>query len=137
MTEPSGMEGDLEFPVVIDDDGTTWVPVATVKDLRRSKKKLVEVNGHKIAVFWDNETAYAFQNTCIHKKRHLARGTLLSGRVVCPGHQWAFDLDTGYERSQDACQPTYPARVEGDHIYVVLEKRVVIENTSWDGGLMR
>lgn len=136
-TETDSPGEDLGVPTITDRDGTVWVPAATVKEMRRSKKKLVELEGHKIALFWDTDTPYAFQNTCIHKKRHLSRGTLLSGRVVCPGHQWAFDLETGYERSQDACQPTYPVRVEGDHIYVVLEKRVMIENTSWDGGLMR
>lgn len=136
-TDAGDADGELGPPPVTDDDGRTWLPVASVKELRRSRKKLVELEGHKIALFWANDNAYAFQNTCIHKKRHLSRGTLLAGRVVCPGHQWAFDLETGYESSQDACQPTYPARVDGAYVYVVLEQRVVVENTTWGGGLMR
>ncbi len=38
--------------------------------------------------------------------------------MICPGHQWQFDLETGYEEGQDRCQPTYPVRVEEEIIYV-------------------
>jgi len=43
---------------------------------------------------------------------------ILNGRLVCPGHQWAYELGTGYCRERDRCQPVFPVRVEGDIVYV-------------------
>ena len=55
---------------------------------------------------------HAFQNRCIHKQRELAKGVVLNGKLVCPGHQWAFDarLPAG-RRSKEECQPTIAVRV--------------------------
>ncbi|BBY17520.1 Rieske (2Fe-2S) protein [Mycolicibacterium litorale] len=95
-----------------------WIAVATTKDLARRRKLRVEVGGVAIALFSAGERVYAMADECVHQQRSLAKGVLLHGKVICPGHQWQFDLDTGYEESQDMCQPTYPVRVEGDTVYV-------------------
>ena len=95
-----------------------WVAVATTKELGRRRKLRVEVGGVAIALFEAAGQVYAFADTCVHQDRSLVKGTLLHGKVICPGHQWQFDLDTGYEESQDRCQPTYDVRVEADTVYV-------------------
>ncbi|QRY42401.1 Rieske (2Fe-2S) protein [Mycolicibacterium boenickei] len=97
---------------------TQWIAVASTKDLTRRRKLRIEVDGLAIALFEAAGRVYAFADNCIHQDRSLAKGTLLHGKVICPGHQWQFDLETGYEESQDRCQPTYPVRVEGETIYV-------------------
>jgi nitrite reductase/ring-hydroxylating ferredoxin subunit len=97
-----------------------WLAAATTRELKRRRKLRVEVNGTAIALFGVGDNVYAFADLCIHQDRSLAKGTLLHGRVICPGHQWRFDLDTGYESDQDVCQPTYPVRVVDDTIYVDL-----------------
>jgi nitrite reductase (NADH) small subunit len=101
-----------------------WIAVATTKDLARRRKLRVDVNGVPVALFQADGQVYAFADTCIHQERSLAKGTLLHGRVICPGHQWAFELDDGYEESQDRYQPTYSVRVEEDTIYVDPTPRV-------------
>lgn len=108
-----------------------WVEVTTVPEIRRARKMLVQVGRHKVALFWHRDDVFALQNTCMHKKRHLVKGTMLGDRVVCPGHQWAFEIETGYERSQDACQPTFPVRIEDDRVLVQNAKRVLVEDTTW------
>jgi nitrite reductase (NADH) small subunit len=95
-----------------------WVAVATTKDLGRRRRLRVEVNGVAIALFEAAGQVYAFADTCVHQERSLVKGTLLHGKVICPGHQWQFDLETGYEESQGRCQPTYDVRVETDTVYV-------------------
>ncbi|WP_029106878.1 Rieske 2Fe-2S domain-containing protein [Mycobacterium sp. URHD0025] len=97
---------------------TQWIAVASTKDLARRRKLRVEVDGLAIALFEAAGRVYAFADSCIHQDRSLAKGTLLHGKVICPGHQWQFDLETGYEEGQDRCQPTYPVRVEEEIIYV-------------------
>ncbi|BCI51853.1 hypothetical protein NIIDNTM18_11310 [Mycolicibacterium litorale] len=95
-----------------------WIAVATTKELARRRKLRVEAGGVAIALFTAGDRVYAFADDCVHQQRSLAKGTLLHGKVICPGHQWQFDLETGYEESQDMCQPTYPVRVEADTVYV-------------------
>ncbi|MBS1693677.1 MAG: Rieske 2Fe-2S domain-containing protein [Actinobacteria bacterium] len=101
-----------------------WIAVATTADLARRRKLRVELDGVPVALFQAADRVYAFHDVCVHQDRSLFKGTLLHGKVICPGHQWQFDLETGYEESQDRCQPTYPVRVEADTIYVRPEPRV-------------
>lgn len=89
-----------------------WVAVATTRELTRRRKLRVEVDGVALALFQAGAKVYAFADLCVHQDRSLFKGTLLHGKVICPGHQWQFDLETGYEADQDRCQPTYPVRVD-------------------------
>ncbi|GAS97338.1 Rieske (2Fe-2S) domain-containing protein [Mycolicibacterium canariasense] len=95
-----------------------WIAVATTKDLERRRKLRVEVDGLAIALFQAGGRVYALADLCVHQDRSLFKGTLLHGKVICPGHQWQFDLETGYEADQDRCQPNYPVRVQDDTVYV-------------------
>jgi nitrite reductase (NADH) small subunit len=109
---------------------TPWVAVATARDLARRRKLRVAVNGVAIALFQVQGQVYACADRCVHQDRSLFNGTLLHGRVICPGHQWQFDLETGYEESQDRCQPTYPVRVVADTVYVDPTPRLSVPVTA-------
>lgn len=91
-----------------------WHPVATLKDLQVRKKKAVDVGGTVVALFYINNRVYALADTCIHEQRQLSKGSLLFGKVVCPGHQWKFDPATGQPEDQEGCQPTYPVKIDDD-----------------------
>jgi nitrite reductase/ring-hydroxylating ferredoxin subunit len=95
-----------------------WVEAAALADVRRRKRLAVTVGGRDIGLFLVGDTVYALDDVCVHKERRLTRGTLLAGRVICPGHQWKIDPVTGEIEDRDECQPTYPVRVEGDVVYV-------------------
>jgi nitrite reductase (NADH) small subunit len=100
-----------------------WTEVASVDELqRRKKRKLVTVDDKEIALFWIDGEAYALQNSCIHRQRELVRGTLLKGRIVCPGHQWSFEPSTGWCAEKQRYQPTFPTKIEGGAVYVDPEK---------------
>ena len=110
---------------------TEWHLVAEFTDLARRKKKQVTVAGELVALFVVGERVFALQDTCIHKERSLSQGTMLNGRVVCPGHQWTFDVETGYVEEQEKCQPSYDVRVEGGHVYVSAESKIRVHD--YDG----
>ncbi|NPC96838.1 Rieske 2Fe-2S domain-containing protein [Nocardioides sp. zg-DK7169] len=93
---------------------TDWHAVTTLSDLRARKKKAVEVAGTAVALFYINDVVYALADTCIHEQRQLSKGALLFGKVICPGHQWKFDPETGEAEGQDGCQPTYAVKVDDD-----------------------
>jgi nitrite reductase (NADH) small subunit len=95
-----------------------WVEVTSLQDLARRRRKLVTVGTEQIGLFLVGDTVYALRDVCVHKQRSLTKGTILHGRVICPGHQWAFDPETGRADGQDLCQPTYEVRVEGGTVYV-------------------
>ena len=88
-----------------------WVHVAEMKELARRRRKEVSVAGRPIALFLVDGEVYALDDICIHQERSLSKGTLLNGRVICPGHQWKFDPRTGQPEDQDGCLATYAVQV--------------------------
>jgi nitrite reductase (NADH) small subunit len=104
-----------------------WVRVAELSELARRRRTGVQVGDQEIALFLVGDKVFALADICIHKQRHLSKGTVFNGKVVCPGHQWTFELDTGYECDQDAYQPTYDVKVEDGGVYVVPVRRALTD----------
>lgn len=104
-----------------------WVEVAALDELRRRKRKLATVGAEYIALFLVGDHVYALRDVCIHKGRQLSKGTVLRGHVICPGHQWQFDLETGWVSSQERCQPTYAVKIEDNRVYIYPRQRVRTE----------
>jgi nitrite reductase (NADH) small subunit len=107
-----------------------WVDVIAVGDMQRRRKQLVEVGGTAVALFFHEGDVYAFANTCIHKERELVKGVILHGRVICPGHQWAFELGTGFNEKNCRYQPTYDVRIDGDRVLVRTTPRPVPDDET-------
>jgi nitrite reductase/ring-hydroxylating ferredoxin subunit len=101
-----------------------WVQAAEVAELTRRKRKQVVIAGEAIALFLINGTVYALHDVCIHKQNSLSKGTVLNGRIICPGHQWSFDPATGWVADQQRCQPTYDVLVENDKVYIDPARRI-------------
>lgn len=89
----------------------TWVTAGDVQTITRARKTVIDVDGYEVFVLAHDGRLHAFQNRCIHKQRELAKGVVLNGKLVCPGHQWAFALDSGWEAIKDERQPMFPVRV--------------------------
>ena len=102
----------------------TWLYAIDLAELRRRKKRQVMVGDEAVALFLVGEEVFALQDICIHKQRRLSNGVLLRGKVICPGHQWAFDPATGWNEENQRCQPTYDIRVCDGKVYVNPAKRV-------------
>lgn len=107
--------------------GGVWRDVATLADLTAKKKLVVDLDGTPVLLLWHRDTPFAFANLCIHRDRELSKGVILNDKLICPGHQWAFALDTGYESIKQTCQPTYDVRVEGERLQVYSVARPAIE----------
>ena len=107
-----------------------WVEAGTVDEIRRARKRVVDADGTPVVVVWHEDAVYALDDICIHKQRELHKGVILHGRLVCPGHQWAYDLATGYCRERERCQPVHSVRVE-DGVVWVNSEAAPIEETTW------
>jgi nitrite reductase (NADH) small subunit len=106
-------------PTTEGEDVAEWHEVAKVRDLELRKKAQVTVLGQPIALFWIKGTVYALDDICIHEQRQLSKGAILFGKVVCPGHQWKFDPETGEAEGQGRCTQVYPVRITDEGIVAV------------------
>jgi nitrite reductase (NADH) small subunit len=98
----------------------TWHDAGPASELATAGKRVVELEGRRVLLLWNEGDPVALDDTCIHRQRSLAEGVLLGGRIVCPGHQWAFELDTGYCKARDQYQPVHEVEVDGDVVRVSL-----------------
>jgi nitrite reductase/ring-hydroxylating ferredoxin subunit len=113
-------------PTTEGEDVAQWHEVALVRDLELRKKASVTIVDTTIALFWIKGHVYALADTCIHEQRQLSKGSLLFGKVVCPGHQWKFDPKTGEAEGQSRCQPVYPVRISDDGVVSVSLNRAEV-----------
>ena len=110
MTEDPGTDSPTE--------ADAWIETTSVAELQKRRKLVIDSPDGGILLLWHNERPHALANICIHKDRELVKGTLLNDRIVCPGHQWAFDLETGYCLERERTQPVFETRVEDGVVYV-------------------
>ena len=102
------------------DEGVTgrhdasWLDVGDVGEVVKRKKFVVGPDERPIVVISHGNCVYALDNVCIHKRRELVKGVILGDRIVCPGHQWSFQLGSGWEAKMERSQPTYPVRITDD-----------------------
>jgi nitrite reductase (NADH) small subunit len=104
----------------------TWIDVGAAEDVARRRKFVVEYDGTPIVVIAHEGRFYALDNVCIHKQRELVKGVILGDRIVCPGHQWAYQLESGWEAKMERCQPTYDIRVNDGRVEVDVDTRRVV-----------
>jgi nitrite reductase (NADH) small subunit len=102
-----------------------WVSVGTADEVVRARKKVIDTDDGQIVVFAHEGEFHAFDNICIHKQRELEKGVILNGRIVCPGHQWAYELTSGWCRERERFQPTHDVRIDDGVVYVETEPRTV------------
>lgn len=111
-----------------------WLDVGGLDEVVRKKKFAVTHGEHSIVVVAHGGRVYAMDNICIHRERELVRGVILRDRLVCPGHQWAYDLATGYEAVKERCQPIYDVRVVEGRVGVDLDSRRTTDTNPSCGG---
>lgn len=87
-----------------------WIDVGPIDEIRKKKKTVLGHGEISILVISHNDQFYAFNNECVHRKRELHTGMIFKNKFVCPGHQWAFDLTTGWESVKEQGQPVYTCR---------------------------
>ncbi|MEY4513753.1 MAG: hypothetical protein RLZZ450_5875 [Pseudomonadota bacterium] len=78
------------------------------------------VGNKQVAVFRTRAGAvYATQAECPHRKGPLADGLLGVDTLVCPLHEWSFDLTTGTAKTGTCGVAVYPISQEADGTLVL------------------
>ena len=96
--------------------------VASIDDIPDGGAITVDVGEKRIALFRLQGEVFALDETCPHRGGPLHDGAVDRGVVLCPWHQWQFDLKTG-------CSPVnplsrvkvYPVRLEGTDVFLEVD----------------
>ena len=96
-----------------------WVEVLKTDQLDESKGTTVFVNERDIALYRYQGDFYALDNQCVHRNGQLGDGHMEGANVICPLHQWDYDVRTGVSR-YDAQEnvAVYPVRVSDDRVEI-------------------
>jgi nitrite reductase (NADH) small subunit len=97
-----------------------WVRLCSHAELpAEGEAKEFSVAGKTLCVATLGGKPLALDNVCPHRGGPLAEGTIEAGKVVCPWHQWEFDLATGVStHSQEAKVATYALQQKGEDVFV-------------------
>lgn len=71
------------------------IKVAEINEIPIGQSKLVEVEGHRIALFNIEQKIFAIADSCTHQGGALSEGTIEGSEVTCPLHRARFDVKTG------------------------------------------
>lgn len=98
---------------------TRWHDVAAVDEVPEMLPKKVEVAGRSVLLCRSNGAIFAVDEICPHKYESMAYGVVFEGRITCPHHQYAFDLETG-RCNKRRCEPvqTYDCEVRESRVFV-------------------
>jgi cell fate regulator YaaT (PSP1 superfamily)/nitrite reductase/ring-hydroxylating ferredoxin subunit len=80
---------------VVADGPTMWIQVAKKSEIEQGKAIVADLGGPKVAVFNVDGVYHVLSNECGHQGGPLGEGKLEGFSVVCPWHQWKFDVTTG------------------------------------------
>ena len=100
-----------------------YTKVMKCADLEIGKSAIIEVGDKEIALFNYKGNFYAIDNTCPHRGSPLGEGRIEEGILICPGHEWRFELKSGWcPQNPELSTEVYPIKVHDEKIYIRLEK---------------
>jgi nitrite reductase (NADH) small subunit len=99
---------------------TKHVRLGFVSEIPKGEGRTFVVGDARIAVFHGREgRLYATQADCPHRGGPLADGLLGGTTLVCPLHEWTFDLLSGMALNGSCGIRVYPVKQEPDGAVVV------------------
>ncbi len=100
-----------------------FFPALDEKELKDGTMKLVSVEGTPILLIKQQGQIYAVDNRCPHQGCGFSGGTLENGVIVCPCHDWRFNLRTGeYEEELLMKLTKYEWIIKEGKIWVKLDE---------------
>ena len=99
-----------------------WHDAVEIDDLPQGTRQHVEREGRRITLIHTEDGVFCIDSRCPHSGGPLGDGLVEKGFIVCPLHQWRFDLRDG-SHSRSATTPAagvHRLRLQGDTIQVEL-----------------
>lgn len=96
------------------------VPVLQTTELAPGESRVVEVEGHELAVFNVEGQFHVLSNICPHVGGPLGEGTLDGQQVICPWHGWRFNVTNGGNALGSKKAHCYRSEIDGSWLLVEL-----------------
>lgn len=107
----------------LSDDEETFVPVLNENELQEGSMKLVTVEGTPVLLVKVHGKIFAIDNRCPHMRCGFSGGSLDGYVIICPCHDWRFDLRTGeYEEEKEIKLTKFESKVEAGKICIKLDE---------------
>jgi nitrite reductase (NADH) small subunit len=91
--------------------------VATLDELRETKRKKIEVNGEHIVLFYLHGQVFAVNSVCPHSGGPLEQGQLDDEEIICPWHSYMFNIKTGLCLNYPGCRiRKYEVKLDGEKV---------------------
>ena len=95
-------------------------PIGKLAEIPEGEGRNFEIAGRRIAVFRLRDgRVFATQAQCPHRKGPLSDGLLGGDTLVCPLHEWRFNLATGETDNGTCGLEVYELRLEPDGTMVI------------------
>ena len=102
---------------------SNFIPVLEEKELQEGTMKLVAVEGFPVLLIKQSGQIFAIDNRCPHMGCCFSGGNLDGLVIVCPCHEWRFDLKTGeYENEPSIKLTFYENKIMSGKICVKIEE---------------
>lgn len=91
----------------------------------------VQIQGRGVLVCRHRMKFFAVDEICPHKYKSMAHGLVQAGELICPHHQYRFNVETGICRTR-RCAPVevYEVAVSGDQVFVKVPPRGQVASDS-------
>ena len=100
-----------------------FVYVLEEKELQEGTMKLIRVEGSPVLLIKQSGQIFAIDNRCPHMGCGFSGGALDGLVIVCPCHDWRFNLKTGeYEEEPSMKLTMYECKIESGKIWVKLDE---------------
>ncbi len=100
-----------------------FVPVLDESELKEGSMKLVTVEGTPVLLVKLHGEIFAIDNRCPHMGCGFSGGSLDGHVIICPCHDWRFDLGTGeYEEEKETTLTKYEWKIEAGKICIKIEQ---------------
>lgn len=104
------------------DELNDFVPALEETDLKEGQMKLVRVEGTPILFIKQSGKIFVIDNRCPHMACGFAGGSLDGLVIICPCHDWHFNLETGeYENDPSMKLKKYDWKIEQGKIWIKLD----------------
>ncbi len=94
--------------------------VAALTEIPKGRGLRVLLGELEIGLYRVGEDYFAMDNVCPHAGYPLCEGELEGSTIMCPGHAWVFDVQSGLAAGEVEETPLtrYPVRVDGDDVLI-------------------
>ena len=100
----------------------SYTAVIAESEIQEGKMKLIRAEGKQVLFIKQNGKLYVIDDRCPHMGCKFSWGNIDDDFIVCPCHEWRFNLETGeYENDSEFILTTYPFKIKDEKIWVKLE----------------